>query len=68
MSSRPRNRWLGSSVGYISKKSRQNRAVRQASFVESLENRLYLTTAAYTWQNANIGAGGFVDGIFLRSP
>ena len=24
----------------------------------------YLTTAAYTWQNVNIAAGGFVDGIF----
>jgi xyloglucan-specific exo-beta-1,4-glucanase len=32
--------------------------------VESLETRLYLTVAAYSWQNANIGAGGFVDGIY----
>ncbi len=32
--------------------------------LESLETRLYLSTAAYTWQNVNITGGGFVDGIF----
>jgi hypothetical protein len=37
--------------------------LRRAWRVESLENRLYLS-AAYTWQNINIGAGGFVTGIF----
>ena len=30
--------------------------------IEILEERRLL--AAYTWQNAAIGAGGFVDGIF----
>jgi len=64
MSSRPRNRWLGRLGGDSSKRSKRSQAVRQASFVEALENRLYLTTAAYTFQNVNIGAGGFVDGIF----
>ncbi len=64
MSSRPRNRWQGHSAGYSAKISRRGLAIRGASFIESLENRLYLTTAAYTWQNVNIGAGGFVDGIF----
>ena len=33
--------------------------------VEALENRLLLTTAAYNWQDANIGAGGFLDGVFF---
>jgi hypothetical protein len=32
--------------------------------IEQMESRLLLSTAAYTWQNVNIGAGGFVDGIF----
>ena len=32
--------------------------------VEQLEVRRLLTASAYTWQNAAIGAGGFVDGIF----
>ncbi|HEY1923357.1 MAG TPA: hypothetical protein VGG44_11460 [Tepidisphaeraceae bacterium] len=32
--------------------------------IELLEPRLLLTAEAYTWQNAAIGAGGFVDGIF----
>ena len=32
--------------------------------VEQLEVRRLLTASAYTWQNADIGAGGFVDGIF----
>jgi hypothetical protein len=39
-------------------------ALARACRVELLENRLYLTSAAYTWQNVNIPAGGFVDGIF----
>ncbi len=38
--------------------------LRRACCLESLEGRLYLTTAAYTWQNVNIAGGGFVDGIF----
>jgi xyloglucan-specific exo-beta-1,4-glucanase len=33
--------------------------------IEALENRLLLSTAAYTWQNAAIGAGGFLDGVFF---
>lgn len=32
---------------------------------ELLEPRTLLAAAAYTWQNAAIGAGGFVDGIFF---
>ncbi len=33
--------------------------------IDMLERRLLLSAAAYTWQNVNIGAGGFVDGIFF---
>ena len=33
--------------------------------IERLEDRLLLAAQAYDWQNANIGAGGFVDGIFF---
>jgi hypothetical protein len=32
--------------------------------IEPLEPRLLLSAQAYTWQNAAIGAGGFVDGVF----
>jgi hypothetical protein len=39
-------------------------AIRSASHIESLEGRVYLTAPIYNWQNANLGAGGFVDGIF----
>ena len=45
------------------KKSKSD-AIRRACFVEPLEDRVYLTAVAYNWQNVNIGAGGFVDGIF----
>jgi hypothetical protein len=33
--------------------------------IEKLESRLLLASATYNWQNAAIGAGGFVDGIFF---
>lgn len=33
--------------------------------IDSLEARLLLSASVYTWQNAQIGAGGFVDGIFF---
>jgi len=36
----------------------------RACSVESLESRLLLASAAYTWQDISVGAGGFVDGIF----
>jgi hypothetical protein len=40
--------------------------LRAPPFVaESLEPRRLLSAQAYDWQNANIGAGGFVDGIFF---
>ncbi|MGD0389968.1 MAG: hypothetical protein ABSC42_13550, partial [Tepidisphaeraceae bacterium] len=61
MSSRRRER----GQGYSLHKKPGIRAVRRASFIEPLENRLYLSTVAYTWQNAAIGAGGFVDGVFF---
>jgi len=63
MSSRPRNRLRGH---FRASRKHPKKAVliSRASLVESLETRLYLTAAAYTWQNVNIGAGGFVDGIF----
>jgi hypothetical protein len=32
--------------------------------IELLEPRLLLAAQPYTWQNAAIGAGGFVDGVF----
>jgi len=32
--------------------------------IEQLERRLLLSSQPYVWQNAAIGAGGFVDGIF----
>src|ERR1019366_9596447 len=32
--------------------------------VESLENRLLLTSANYTWNDVAIGGGGFITGIF----
>ncbi len=39
--------------------------LRRLTLIEALEPRLLLTAqATYTWQNAAIGAGGFVDGIF----
>jgi hypothetical protein len=41
-----------------------SRALSRACAVESLESRLLLSSAPYSWQNTNIGAGGFVDGIF----
>jgi len=40
------------------RRARQNRRLA----IERLERRFLLT--AYTWQNAAIGGGGFVDGIF----
>jgi hypothetical protein len=40
------------------------KAVRHTSLIETLEHRLLLTTVPYTFQNVNIGAGGFVDGIY----
>ncbi|MGD0463221.1 MAG: hypothetical protein ABSB74_12120 [Tepidisphaeraceae bacterium] len=40
------------------------REQRRLIAIESLEPRLLLAAQAYTWQNAAIGAGGFVDGIF----
>jgi len=48
-----------------SKRGAVDRAARlqRACSLESLETRLLLS-ASYTWQNINIGAGGFVDGIF----
>src|SRR4051812_25895851 len=33
--------------------------------VERLERRMLLAAQAYDWKNVNIGAGGFVDGIFF---
>ena len=39
-------------------------SIRRSSLIESLERRVYLTATTYNWQNVNIGAGGFVDGIF----
>src|ERR1700749_2134397 len=39
-------------------------ALRRACGIETLESRVYLTASIYNWQNVNIGAGGFVDGIF----
>src|ERR1700722_4343252 len=36
--------------------------------IESLEHRIFLSAAqAYTFQNVNIGAGGFVHGIFYSA-
>ncbi|MFZ1005240.1 MAG: hypothetical protein WAN65_00280, partial [Candidatus Sulfotelmatobacter sp.] len=32
--------------------------------VERLEQRCLLAASSYTWQNANVTGGGFVDGIF----
>jgi xyloglucan-specific exo-beta-1,4-glucanase len=40
------------------------RRAAAAYAVELLEPRLLLSSQAYVWQNAQIGAGGFVDGIF----
>jgi hypothetical protein len=60
MSSKPKERWRGHSLH----KKPGIRAVCRASSIEPLENRLYLTTTAYTWENVNIGGGGFVDGVF----
>src|SRR5256885_5776036 len=38
---------------------------RLRSMIEQLEGRLLLAAQAYDWKNVNIGAGGFVDGIFF---
>ncbi|MGD0461713.1 MAG: hypothetical protein ABSB74_04415 [Tepidisphaeraceae bacterium] len=38
---------------------------RHVGCVEPLERRLLLSSTSYTWQNAAIGAGGFVDGVFF---
>ena len=43
---------------------RQSRFQFRRLEIERLEQRQLLTASAYTWQNAAIGAGGFVDGIF----
>ncbi|HEY1686121.1 MAG TPA: hypothetical protein VGG19_15250 [Tepidisphaeraceae bacterium] len=46
--------------------SRRGRKFRNQRYgIERLETRWLLASAAYTWQNAAIGAGGFVDGIFF---
>jgi hypothetical protein len=37
---------------------------RTNPMIERLEARLLLASQAYTWQNAILGAGGFVDGIY----
>jgi hypothetical protein len=65
---RTRRRESLSNQRSISKSARLN-AIRRASFIKSsfvepLERRVYLTAPIYNWQNVNIGAGGFVDGIF----
>ncbi len=44
---------------------RKRFAGRARLAIEALENRVLLSTAAYTWQNAAIGAGGFLDGVFF---
>src|SRR5277367_1000145 len=36
----------------------------QSNRIDRLEDRLFLAAQPYNWQNVNIGAGGFVDGIF----
>jgi hypothetical protein len=61
---RPINGKMGYFCG-ISNRGAIHRTARlqRACCLESLESRLYLA-ASYTWQNINIGAGGFVDGIF----
>jgi hypothetical protein len=57
-------------VGFSSSRKSNRRAIHRAArlqracCLESLEARLYLSTAAYTFQNVNIPAGGFVTGIF----
>jgi hypothetical protein len=55
----------GRSFSLNSKRGVVHRAARQQgrSYVEFLEVRLFLS-ATYTWQKANIGAGGYVDGLF----
>jgi hypothetical protein len=50
-------------VGKFQFKPRQTEQLWLAA-IETLEPRLLLAAQAYTWQNAAIGAGGFVDGIF----
>src|ERR1700722_8291892 len=52
------------SGGYSKFRSLKNRTQR-AGCIEHLERRLFLSATTYTWQNANIGAGGFVDGVFF---
>ncbi len=45
--------------------TRRNSRNHKRAEIETLEPRLLLAAqAVYTWQNAAIGAGGFVDGIF----
>lgn len=53
----------------VGKHPSKTRRVAQwtAHAIELLEQRLLLSSQAYVWQNANIGAGGFVDGTF-HSP
>ena len=50
-------------VGKFQFKTRQHEQ-RRLTTIEILEPRLLLAAQAYTWQNAAIGAGGFVDGVF----
>jgi hypothetical protein len=37
----------------------------QHQVIERLETRLLLAAQAYNWSDANIGAGGFLDGVFF---
>jgi hypothetical protein len=37
----------------------------RSSPVEHLERRVFLAAQPYSWQNADIGGGGFVDGVFF---
>jgi hypothetical protein len=41
------------------------RRAKAFAAAESLESRVLLTSLPYTWQNVNIGGGGFLDGIFF---
>jgi len=43
----------------------RNRFQFRRTGLEHLEFRCLLTAVPYTWNDAQIGAGGFLDGIFF---
>ncbi|HMB96826.1 MAG TPA: hypothetical protein VKK61_12360, partial [Tepidisphaeraceae bacterium] len=56
-------------MGFLSRTARLHRAISKVNpakrVCELLESRLLLAAQPYSWSDAAIGAGGFLDGVFF---